>query len=190
MYGIGILKGMGVTIKRFIETYVHDLRYFPRRSLGTEAIKVRQSSRTRGLFTVQYPDEKLPVPERYRSLPMLIVDEATGKERCRACGICAKVCPPQCIWIVRDMGPDGKPIPRPTYFVIDAMICMSCGFCAEFCPFDAIKINHDYELSSGDRYRDLVYEKERLVVPTSYYAQGWPKAWAAEGGKQSAKEES
>ncbi len=37
---------------------------------------------------------------------------------------------------------------------------MSCSFCVEFCPFDAIKMNHDYELAVYDRYPQLVYDKE------------------------------
>ena len=51
-----------------------------------------------------------------------------------ACGICAKVCPPQCIWIVRDMDENGKPVAQPAEFYIDVAVCMSCSFCTEFCP--------------------------------------------------------
>src|SRR5262249_58429080 len=36
---------------------------------------------------------------------------------CTSCGICAKVCPPQCIWIVRGSDPNtGRPVPQPTAF--------------------------------------------------------------------------
>ena len=110
-----------------------------------------------GIFTVQYPDEKLAVPERFRFVPFLVVEDLDNPERpghdwCTSCGICAKVCPPQCIWIVRGEDPVTKrPVPEPEAFFIDIDICMNCGYCAEFCPFDAIKMDHDYELASYDR---------------------------------------
>ena len=55
-------------------------------------------------------------------------------------------------------------------FYIDVAVCMSCSFCVEFCPFDAIKMNHDYELAVYDRYPQLVYNKAELTVPLEYYA--------------------
>jgi len=79
-----------------------------------------------------------------------------------SCGICAKVCPPQCIWIVRSNNPEtGRPIPEPTEFFIDIDICMNCGLCAEYCPFDAIKMDNDFELSTYDRARNNIFNKER-----------------------------
>jgi NADH-quinone oxidoreductase subunit I len=65
---------------------------------------------------------------------------------------------------------------------------MSCSFCTEFCPFDAIKMNHDYELAVYDRYPQLVYDKEELTVPLEYYAALWPVQFAAEQQNR-AKEE-
>jgi ferredoxin len=46
---------------------------------------------------------------------------------------------------------------------------MNCGFCAEFCPFDAIKMDHDYELSSYDRTENHIYDKQKLSKPFSYW---------------------
>jgi NADH-quinone oxidoreductase subunit I len=141
-----------------------------------------------GLLTIQYPEEKRLLPERFRYIPMLLWDTDKGEDRCTACGICAKVCPPQCIWIVRDSDEAGKPVTRPAEFYIDASICMSCGFCAEFCPFDAIKMNHDYELAVYDRYPQLVYDKAELTVPIEYYAALWPNQYTEEEERR-AKEE-
>lgn len=187
MYGLGILRGLGVTLKRTITTFVDDLardtaRY--RDAYETSKGKIlRQPTDMRGIFTIQYPEERRELPENFRYIPMLLYEEDTGEDRCTACGICAKVCPPQCIWIVRDQDASGKPITRPAEFYIDASICMSCGFCAEYCPFDAIKMNHDYELATYDRFPGLIYNKAELSVPTSYYAALYPKAWAAESAK-------
>jgi NADH-quinone oxidoreductase subunit I len=132
------------------------------------------SKDVKGIFTVQYPEEKLPVPEEFRYIPFLLYEEKAGErnDRCTACGICAKVCPPQCIWIERQEDPDtGRPVPEPSQFYIDVDICMNCGFCAEFCPFDAIKMDHDYELSLYNRHQHNIYDMEKLSKPVSYYAE-------------------
>ncbi len=133
------------------------------------------SSDTRGIFTIQYPEEKMPVPEEFRFIPFLVYDEkedGTIQDRCTSCGICAKVCPPQCIWIVRTNDPNtGRPVPEPAEFYIDVDICMNCGLCAEFCPFDAIKMDHDYELAVYDRQAANIFDKDKLSKSASYYAQ-------------------
>lgn len=176
MYGLGILKGLGVTIRHFVNSYVEDLRGAGAKLLGDQAVFVRrQSLDSQGIFTVQYPDEKLAVPERFRFVPFLVVEDADHPERpghdwCTSCGICAKVCPPQCIWIVRGEDPVTKrPIPEPEAFFIDIDICMNCGYCAEFCPFDAIKMDHDYELASYDRTQNHIFDKKKLSKPFSYW---------------------
>lgn len=187
MFGTGLLKGLGVTFKRFVDTYVDDVKHIPSRyAYGADAI--RQNPDEKGIFTIQYPEEKRALPERFRYIPMLIYDTPKQEDRCTACGICAKVCPPQCIWIVRDTDESGKPIPHPGEFYIDASICMSCGFCSEFCPFDAIKMNHDYELAVYERYPNLVYNMTELTVPVEYYASIWPTQYEEEE-KRRAEEE-
>ncbi len=174
MYGKGILKGLLVTSKRFIETYLDDIKWLGRRYFKPEGIAHRSSKDSRGIFTIQYPEEKLPVPEEFRFVPFLVYEEGEdgAKEiRCTSCGICSKVCPPQCIWIVRTVdAATGRPRPEPAEFYIDADICMNCGFCAEFCPFDAIKMDHDYELAGYDR-RENVHNLQRLMKPASYYSE-------------------
>ncbi|GAB4490293.1 MAG: hypothetical protein OHK0031_13770 [Anaerolineales bacterium] len=172
MYGQGLLKGLSVTLKRYINTYVDDFKWWGKRYFNAEGIAHRSSKDANGIFTVQYPEEKLPTPEEFRYVPFLVYDEGPNGEkniRCTSCGICAKACPPQCIWIVRSSDPTtGRPVPQPAEFYIDADICMNCGFCAEYCPFDAIKMDHDYEIAS---YGRNVFDKERLMKPASYYAQ-------------------
>jgi len=188
MYGKGILKGLSVTLKHFLDTYVDDLAWWGRRYFNPEGIAHRSSKEARGIFTIQYPEEKLPVPEEFRYIPFLVYDEVDGKRqvRCTSCGICAKVCPPQCIWIVRTSDPQtGRPIPEPAEFYIDADICMNCGFCAEYCPFDAIKMDHDYEIASYERN---VYHLEKLLKPASYYASIRPENYAREEEARRAKE--
>ncbi len=192
MDGLGIIKGLGVTLKRFVETYLDDIRWLGKRYYTEEGLAHRMSTDTRGIFTVQYPEEKLPVPEEFRFIPFLIYEEGPNGEkqdRCTSCGICAKVCPPQCIWIVRTNDPNtGRPVPEPAEFYIDVDICMNCGFCAEYCPFDAIKMDHDYELAVYDRFSTNIYDKEKLSKPLSYYAAIRPTNYAREEAARSEAE--
>ena len=192
MNGKGILKGLSVTAKRFWNTYWDDIVWLvqgKKRYNTVEGVAHRSSKNARGIFTVQYPEERLITPEEFRFVPFLVYDEgAEGKKeiRCTSCGICSKVCPPQCIWIVRSNDPNtGRPIPEPTEFYIDADICMNCGFCAEYCPFDAIKMDHDFEIAS---YGRNVYGLERLLKPASYYAGIRPENYNREEEARKAKE--
>ena len=194
MFGSGLLKGLGITLKHFTDTFSDDRqkvpsRYQDSRDLGDGRRIIEQPITQEGLLTIQYPEEKRLLPERFRYIPMLLWDTEKNEDRCTACGICAKVCPPQCIWIVRDIDEKGKPVTRPAEFYIDAAVCMSCSFCAEFCPFDAIKMNHDYELAVYDRYPQLVYNKAELTVPLEYYAALWPTQFAEEQARLKAEAE-
>ncbi len=194
MFGTGLLKGLGITLKHFTDTFADDRRKEPARYEGSIQIDDRrrvidQPITQEGLLTIQYPEERRLLPERFRYIPMLIWDTEVGEDRCTACGICAKVCPPQCIWIVRDMDDNGKPVTRPAEFYIDVAVCMSCSFCTEFCPFDAIKMNHDYELAVYDRYPQLVYDKAELTVPLEYYAALWPSQFAEEQARRAQEKE-
>ena len=194
MFGTGLLKGLGVTLKHALDTFEDDRESVPDRyrgsiELGNNRRVIQQPIDQEGLLTIQYPEEKRLLPERFRYIPMLIWDSEKEEDRCTACGICAKVCPPQCIWIVRDSDENGKPVTRCSDFYIDAAVCMSCSFCVEFCPFDAIKMNHDYELAVYDRYPQLVYDMAELTVPLEYYAALWPTQYEEEQARRKEEEE-
>ena len=189
LYGIELLRGLGITMRHFIESYTAG---FGRpRNRG----RVRQSAGDKGIFTVQYPEERLATPERFRVLPVLIYDGKEGeprtreKERCTACGICAKVCPPQCIWIVQAKTPEGKVVPKAGQFYIDVDVCMNCGLCAEFCPFDAIKMDHTIELGGGERQVSHIFDIDRLHVSSEYHAKIHPAGAAEEEARKKAEAE-
>jgi NADH-quinone oxidoreductase subunit I len=191
MNGKGIIKGLGVTLKHFLDTYLEDLRWLGKKNLSKERLKLRTTVDTRGVFTIEYPDEKLPLPEEFRFIPFLVFDEGPNGEkdyRCTSCGICAKVCPPQCIWIYRANDPvTGRPVPAPAEFEIDVDICMNCGLCAEYCPFDAIKMDHDYEIASYERLEHNIYKMEKLGKPARYYQSIRPTNFAAEEAARAEK---
>lgn len=191
MIGKGILKGLSVTWKRYWDTYWDDIVWLwqgKKRYNTEEGVRHRSSKNARGIFTVQYPEEQLIIPEEFRFVPFLVYDEVDGKKeiRCTSCGICAKACPPQCIWIVRGTNPEtGKPIPEPAEFYIDVDICMNCGSCAEYCPFDAIKMDHDFNIAS---YTRSVYDINKLLKPASYYNSIRPINAKREDEERAAKE--
>ena len=190
LLGTGILKGLGVTFKHFIQTYVEDFKYIGTKAGVETRLLRRQDPANHGLVTVEYPKDRVKMPENFRYIPFLVKDSKTGEDRCTSCGICAKVCPPQCIWIVRTEDPVTKrPVPAPKEFYIDTTICMNCGFCAEFCPFDAIKMDQNYEITSeGNRSAELLFDKERLSMPDTYHASIHPTDWAREWEEKAADE--
>jgi NADH-quinone oxidoreductase subunit I len=153
MIGTGILKGMAVTARNFVGSYFEKDR----------------------LITVQYPEERSPLPENYRNFPFLIydTDDPEAGLRCVACKICEKECPPQCIYITKseDKKPDymGKPQFYPAVFDIDISVCMSCQICVEVCPFEAIKMDKVFELSRRERFDALLLRKSDLAKSNAYY---------------------
>jgi len=192
-FGKGLFIGHWVTLRRFVRTFfVGAGRTLKRRGGGHQILDfwfgdkargsqptIQQDAKTEGLFTVEYPDERLPVYERFRMLPVLVYDDADGNVRCTSCNICAKVCPPQCIWMTHAQGPDGKPVPLPEDFFIDMDVCMNCGLCSEYCPFDAIKMDQNFELSNYERHQTHIFSLQDLLVSSEFYARTHPEAWSS-----------
>ncbi|HEX3942369.1 MAG TPA: 4Fe-4S dicluster domain-containing protein [Acidobacteriaceae bacterium] len=159
MLGEGIVKGLAETARNFFGSFVDKER----------------------LTTVEFPEERRPLPEASRNFPFLLYDGSDPDQglRCVACKICEKECPPRCIFIEKskDKKPDfvGKPQFFPLVFNIDVSVCMSCQICVEVCPFEAIKMDNEFELSTTDRFDGLNWKKERLSKPNEYYHHIHPR---------------
>jgi NADH-quinone oxidoreductase subunit I len=111
-------------------------------------------------ITVQYPDEKRPLPPRYRGRIILSRDP-DGGERCVACYLCAAACPVDCIALQATQDEHGRRYPE--FFRINFSRCIYCGFCEEACPTYAIQLVADAEMCEYRR-PSLVYEKEHLLI--------------------------
>ena len=113
--GLGILRGLWITFRHFVTTYLEDIQKGRKRYHTKEGIEMRRKPDMRGIVTIQYPEEKMPVPEEFRYLPFLLYEEGPEGEknyRCTACGSVQKFAH-QCIWIVRVDPVTGRPITQP-----------------------------------------------------------------------------
>lgn len=120
MWGRGLLSGLMVVLRNF----------------------------RRGPITVQYPFEKLELPERARwAVRPTYFDD--GAPKCTACMTCVRTCPDFILSLDVETREDkSKHIER---FGYEIGACMMCGLCVEACPFDAIRMSHEYELAVTDR---------------------------------------
>jgi NADH-quinone oxidoreductase subunit I len=107
-------------------------------------LRISMRNLIRGPITVQYPRQKVKLPERARWAVQMKLDDE-GNHKCTGCLACEKACPD---YIIRlDITTDeerNKHIDR-WHYEIGA--CMMCGLCVEACPFDAIEQGQNYELA-------------------------------------------
>lgn len=117
-----LLGGMGITIREFFSKDV----------------------------TQQYPDERWRMAERFRGRVDLPLDPLSGAHKCTLCMMCVRACPNGSLEIVQGKGADGKTRVLDKY-IYKLGTCTLCELCVESCNFDAIRMNHDYEMSTYDR---------------------------------------
>jgi NADH-quinone oxidoreductase subunit I len=114
--------------------------------------------------TMQYPEEKWPMPEGYRGAPTLVKDE-DGREKCVSCQLCEFICPPRAIRITPGELPadsvNAKVEKGPKAFDIDMIRCIYCGLCEEVCPEEAIYLRKDYAITGLTR-AEMVHDKAKL----------------------------
>ena len=132
LYLPAILRGLGVTFRHLFRSKV----------------------------TMQYPEQKHPLPDGYRGAPALVKDQ-DGRTKCVACFLCEWICPPKAITIRAteiathvEKGPDE--------FEIDFLRCIMCGYCEEVCPEAAIFMTREYELVGTSR-AEMVYDMNQLL---------------------------
>ena len=133
-------------------------------------------------MTIQYPEVKRPVRQRFRGRHELR-RYADGLERCIGCALCAAACPADAIYVEPAENTDEERYsPGERYaktYEINMLRCIFCGYCEDACPTDAIVLTDVYELSAGNR-RDLIYTKDMLILPPPPGKPGTPQK-VAEG---------
>ena len=166
-------KGLGITLKHFAANLFKPLRKLSSRShAGAPPLSDANKSQ---IETVQYPEEKVKYPERFRGLHRLMLRE-DGATRCVACMCCPTVCPAHCITIVPEES-DSKGIEkRPAIFEIDELRCVVCGLCVEACPCDAIRMD------TGEHAKPVEDRANAIETKESMLARGI-KSIAKQGGE-------
>ena len=135
VYGLGFLKGLGVTLKTM----------------------------TRRSVTRQYPEVKPDLPPRSRGVIALLEENCTSCMLCaRECpDWCIYIeshketLPPAV--------EGGRERSRNVLdrFAIDFSLCMYCGICIEACPFDALFWTPEFEYAAYDIV-ELTHERDVL----------------------------
>lgn len=122
----------------------------------TKGMKYTLKNLTRKNVTYEYPDEPLPLPDRFRGI------QKFNPEKCIVCNQCANICPTGCITLTGKKHPDptkkGKVIDT---YDINFEICILCDLCTEVCPTEAIVMTNNFELAEYSRDQ-LFKDKESL----------------------------
>jgi len=115
--------------------------------------------------TIQYPDVKLPLPERVRNRLYVNIDDCIG------CDQCSRACTVSCISIETVKAIPGEDLGQTsngkkkalwvTKFDIDFAKCCYCQLCVFPCPTECIKMTETYEFSEFRR-QDLNYHFSAL----------------------------
>jgi len=124
---------------------------FVKRVIG--AMKVPAEYLLQRPITIQYPDERMEVPEGYRGHPLYALNH------CILCRACERACPVNCIEFNIESKPDGKRYLKGFY--LDLGRCLFCGFCADACPTVCMIMGPKFELMEFER-GELVYDIKKF----------------------------
>lgn len=127
MFGKGLVKGLQITWKEF----------WTRK------------------FTVQYPEQQHPVPDRFHGRFVLDVD------KCIACGLCVNACPNRVISLNKQKVGKKQYL---TDYVMNIQYCLYCGLCVEACNKDALHFTRDFNMNQYF-YKDIPLVMVRREAP-------------------------
>jgi NADH-quinone oxidoreductase subunit I len=153
-------KGFGITLKHFARNLFLPLRKASARAKAGAPVDEKWRNE---IETIQYPEEKVTYPERFRGLHRLMVRD-DGAVRCVACMCCPTVCPAHCITII-PAETDNKGIEKkPAVFEIDELRCVVCGLCVEACPCDAIRMDTGEHAKPTEERADGIETLESMLA--------------------------
>lgn len=130
MFGKGLLKGLQITMREF---------WTPK-------------------FTVQYPEQQHPVPERFHGKFKIDPDA------CISCGLCVNACPNKVISLKKEKVGKKQYL---TEYRMDIQYCLFCGLCVESCNKDALKFTQDFKMCQYhyDRIPLMLVKREAPPQP-------------------------
>ncbi len=153
------MSGYFKNIKEAVSTLTSGLKltlkYFSEARYSHAPIGVEDPSyfeQDKGIVTLQYPKESIPVPDNGRYKLHNEIDD------CIVCDKCAKVCPVDCIEIdpiraVETYGHTSDGTPKKIHaakFDIDMSKCCYCGLCTTVCPTECLTMTKEYDYSEFD----------------------------------------
>lgn len=168
--------------------------YFKNIYLAISTILIGMSITFRHMFqkkvTIQYPEQKLQLPERERNRLFVNMDDCIG------CDQCAKACPVSCIDIetikavpgdiVGKTGTTSQGKKKALFvpkFTIDFAKCCYCQLCVFPCPTECIYMTDVYEFSTFSR-KDLLYEFTDMTPEMAIEKKQKAEEYAAEQAKK------
>lgn len=127
-----IVKGLALTGRHFFQVF---------RTANRRKVRLH--------FTSEYPEVPAKLQPRFRGRLHMLVDEA-GDLKCVCCMACEKICPTGVITIIAGKQ-EGRKTKIPTRYDFEMERCIFCEFCVESCGFDAIILDHQFELAAYKR---------------------------------------
>ena len=115
MYGLGLMKGLAVTMKNLV----------------------------RKPNTVQYPEERLPQHPRFRGEEFVFYEERCTA--CASCAKYCPLGIIRIVTTPSGSAPEEGDKYQLEVFDIDIGRCMFCGLCVEACPYDALFMGSGFE---------------------------------------------
>jgi len=153
-----LIKGFTTAFKGLSITFRHLFASHKKREI-LPASDNNYFKNLEGTNTIQYPHQKLPIPEVGRYQLDVEMDD------CIVCDLCAKICPVSCIDIesikaTEAIGQTSDGTTKRLYaakFDIDMAKCMYCGLCTIVCPTECIVMTNQYDRSVVE-LKDLTYQ--------------------------------
>ena len=182
MYGLGLIKGLGITMKNLVipNRQFNIYQYPNKRATPWDLAKINSSKTLpfiaknpittfKSLVGLVSVEERLPQHPNFRGEEFAWYDN-----RCTGCASCAKYCPLGIIKIVTGTSgvnsQEGQSYDLEV-FDIDIGRCMFCGLCVEACPYDALHM--------GSGFEEAQYQRSNLVIDINKLksAEKKPSTW-------------
>lgn len=146
------------------------------RTTGRHFFRVFRTANRRKVpfhITCEYPEIPVKLKPRFRGRLHMLVDEA-GELKCICCMACEKICPTGVITIIAGKK-EGRKTKIPLRYDFEMERCIFCEFCVESCGFDAIILDHQFELAAYNREDFSMglagkYQNMAGLVPVAQYS--------------------